>query len=114
MKFILSLLITTVLAFSAYVFPVSLPDSNISAHKSDIAKVYAEKLQQKILLSEDQTAKVRNILNDYLANASGNKNAPVLDKIEGFLDQKQKSKFEIIKNDWWNTFTKDVKKLPAK
>jgi hypothetical protein len=114
MKFILPLLLTVVLVSASYVFPVSLPDSNKSAHKTDIAKVYAEKLQQKILLSEDQAVKVKSVLNDYLASAAGNKNASVTDKIANLLDQKQKAKFDIIKNEWWNAFTKEVKKLPAK
>jgi hypothetical protein len=116
MKFILSLVLILIISCAPYIFAVSLPDSNISIGKVDIAKVSAYKLQQKILLSEEQTAKVNEILSDYLEKNSSTDNnfVSVQDKINGFLDQKQKAKFEIIKNNWWNSFLKGIKKFPAK
>jgi hypothetical protein len=115
MKFILSISFILIITFTAFVFPVSLPDSNANTGKIDIVKISAERLQQKILLSEEQTVQVKEILIDYLKkNSSANINfISVQDKINGFLDQKQKAKFEIIKTGWWNSFLKMIKKVPA-
>ena len=79
--------------------------------KSD-AKVneMTDKLAKKLLLTKNQEVKVINILNDYftgLENISGNgsveeKVREISDaKIEDILDNKQKMKFEIIREDWW-------------
>ncbi len=68
------------------------------------------KLVKKLLLTKDQEAEVKNILNEYftgLENISGNgsieeKVRKIADaKIEKLLDDKQKMKFEIIHEDWW-------------
>ena len=116
MKLILSLFLILILAGTTSIFAVSLPDSIVSAQKVDIAKVSAARLQQKILLSEVQTEKVKEILNDYLKkNSSADNNmVSVQTKIDSMLDQKQKAKFEIIKNEWWNSLLKEIKKSPAK
>ncbi len=68
------------------------------------------KLVKKLLLTKDQEVKVKNILNEYfkgLENISGNgsveeKVRKIADaKIENLLDNKQKMKFDIIREDWW-------------
>ncbi len=69
-----------------------------------------DKLVKKLLLTKDQEEKVINILNEYftgLENISGNgsveeKVREIADaKIEDILDNKQKMKFDIIREDWW-------------
>ena len=68
------------------------------------------KLVQKLLLTKNQEVKVKNILNEYftgLENISGNGSVEervreiANAKIENLLDDKQKMKFEIIREDWW-------------
>ena len=68
------------------------------------------KLVQKLLLTKNQEVKVKNILNEYftgLENIFGNGSVEervrkIADaKIENLLDDKQKMKFEIIREDWW-------------
>jgi hypothetical protein len=68
------------------------------------------KLAKKLLLTKNQEEKVKNILNEYfkgLENISGNgsieeKVRKIADaKIEDLLDNKQKMKFDIIREDWW-------------
>ena len=68
------------------------------------------KLVKKLLLIKDQEAEVKNILNDYfkgLENISGNGSIEAKVRkianaeIEKLLDDKQKMKFEIIREDWW-------------
>ena len=115
MRLFVSLLFSLIFAYTTFLFPVSLPDSNASAKKTDALKVSAERLQQKILLSDEQTTKVKSILSEYLKTNSTDANslASLQDKIIGFLDQKQKAKFDIIKNEWSNSFLKEVKKSPA-
>jgi hypothetical protein len=116
MKYILSLSFVFLIAYTNLLFPVTMPDSNTIAGKVDIAGVSATKLQQKLLLSDEGTLKVKEILNNYLNNHAANDNnaALVQDKISSLLDQKQKAKFEIVKNEWWNSFTKGMKKVKAK
>ena len=69
------------------------------------------KLVKKLLLTKDQEVEVKNILNEYfkgLENISGNgsiekKVRKIADaKIENLLDNKQKMKFDIIREDWWD------------
>ena len=69
------------------------------------------KLGKKLLLTKNQEEKVKNILNEYfkgLENISGNgsieeKVRKIADaKIENLLDNKQKMKFDIIREDWWD------------
>ncbi|MFO7448412.1 MAG: hypothetical protein R6W90_18790 [Ignavibacteriaceae bacterium] len=67
------------------------------------------KLQQKVLLSDDQASKIKTILNSYVnSDKSAESLGEVQRKIEALLDEKQKDKYEIIKDDWW----KSVNKIP--
>jgi hypothetical protein len=68
------------------------------------------KLVKKLLLTKIQEEEVKNILIEYfkgLENISGNgsieeKVRKIADtKIENLLDDKQKMKFDIIREDWW-------------
>lgn len=69
----------------------------------ELVKSMTDNLKQKILLTDDQTTKVRTILSDYVSN----KNATAADltsaqqKLENLLDSKQKMKYNILKNEWW-------------
>ena len=87
-------------------------DSSKSTMSTKIAKVMAEKLQQKILLSDGQTAKVENAVSEYLnLNVkTDNDMKKTLNKIESLLDTRQKAKYEIIKDDWWGHLTKNLHK----
>jgi hypothetical protein len=116
MKYILMLSLTFIFTYSVSVFAVSMQDSNKSVRKVDAASFSAGRLQQKILLSDEQELKVKAILSEYLkSSSSGAGDVNVISaKVESLLDQKQKAKFDIIKNEWWNSFLKEIKKLPAK
>ncbi|MGB5850043.1 MAG: hypothetical protein WBH40_16260 [Ignavibacteriaceae bacterium] len=68
------------------------------------------KLVKKLLLTKNQEEEVKNILIEYfkgLGNISGNgsiveKVRKIADaKIENLLDDKQKMKYDIIRDDWW-------------
>ena len=68
---------------------------------------FASTLKQKVLLSNDQEAKVINIMTELQNNISSkpeNKSEYVKTaqtKVENLLDTKQKMKYDIIKNDLW-------------
>jgi hypothetical protein len=70
---------------------------------AELVKSMTDNLKQKILLTDEQTTRVRTILSDYVSN----KNATAADltsaqqKLENLLDNKQKMKYNIIKNEWW-------------
>ena len=91
--------------------PISISAKSTLQDNSD-AKVneMTDKLSKKLLLTKSQEEKVKVILNEYftgLENISGNgsveeKVREIADaKIEDILDNKQKMKFEIIREDWW-------------
>lgn len=65
------------------------------------------KLQQKVLLSDDQATKVKSILASYLDGDKGSENlVEAQRRIEALFDAKQKAKYEIIKDDWWKSVNK--------
>ncbi len=91
--------------------PISISAKSTLQDNSD-AKVneMTNKLVKKLLLTNNQEEKVKNILNEYfkgLENISGNgsveeKVRKIADaKIEDIFDNKQIMKFEIIREDWW-------------
>jgi hypothetical protein len=80
--------------------------------KSENPKIdeMTDKLNKKIILSEEQISEVKNILQEYfdeLQNTEGNgdeadKLKEAADKkIQDLFDKKQKMKFSIISDDWW-------------
>ena len=63
-------------------------------------------LKQKVLLNDDQSASIQKILNDLITKSKSvdDKNDLVKEaqnKVESYLDKRQKLKYDIIKNDWW-------------
>lgn len=80
-----------------------LTSSSYSQSQKSVAENMAVKLQQKVLLSKDQTAKVTEILNNYLGNTNQTSLESAKKSIESILDKRQKAKYDIIKNDWWST-----------
>jgi len=112
LKYVISSIIILSLAF---IFIISTPISisaKITMQDNSDAKLneMTNKLVKKLLLTKDQEVKVKNILNEYfkgLENISGNgsveeKVREIADaKIEDILDNKQKMKFDIIREDWW-------------
>ena len=86
-------------------------DSTGGVKAEKVSEEAAAKLQQKILLSEKQTAGIEKILNEYLKDAS-KKNFDVAEKkIETLLDHRQKIKFSIVKKDWWETINQNIPRL---
>ena len=71
---------------------------------------FASVLKQKVLLSSEQESKVVNILTELKNNVTSkpeNKSSFIKEaqsKIESLLDNKQKMKYDIIKNDLWKKF----------
>ncbi len=88
---------------------LSFSQTDTSGNKSrvEIIKISVNKLQQKILLSNKQTPEIEQILSGYTDKYSIQKNKTlIIDKVEDLLNTRQKDKFEIIKNDWWDGFIK--------
>jgi hypothetical protein len=84
--------------------------SNFQDNSNAKVNEMTTKLVKKLLLTKNQEEKVKNILLEYfkdLENLSGNgsmeeKVRKIADtKIESILDNKQKMKFDIIREDWW-------------
>lgn len=75
-------------------------------NKTDIAAKATDKLQQKLLLSNDQAAKIKNLVLEHFDQLKRNEFGDLQTKIEALLNEKQKEKFNIIKKDWLNSFQK--------
>ena len=67
---------------------------------TDKAQKVSVRLQQKLLLTNDQTAKIKSIIIDNFSQIKDNKTAPIETKIISLLNDKQKEKFTIIKKEW--------------
>ncbi len=80
--------------------------SSYAQTKTKAAEDMSVKLQQKVLLTKDQTEKVKEILVKYFNDASKSTLESSKKSIEAILDKKQKAKYDIIKNDWWSSVQK--------
>jgi len=64
-------------------------------------------LKEKLILSEDQVTSIKKILDTLFETKLSNEVDSIKlisdtnNKIEAFLDRKQKIKFDVIKEDWW-------------
>ncbi|MFN3871674.1 MAG: hypothetical protein ACK4R9_01595 [Ignavibacterium sp.] len=63
-------------------------------------------LKQKVLLNDDQSASIQKVLNDLITKSKSVDDKTDLvkeaqNKVESYLDKRQKLKYDIIKNDWW-------------
>lgn len=90
---------------SVIIILIVLSSDSFAQNNKQTAADMAVKLQQKVLLSNEQTAQVKDILTKYIGNKSSLQEAQK--SIESILDKKQKAKFNIIKNDWWNSVQKE-------
>lgn len=87
---------------------------NVGASNSssiNIANDLTLKLQQKILLTNDQADKVHDIIVDYYNNYTKNEQKKAETQIMSILDKKQKMKYDIVKNEWWNLLQKEISKM---
>jgi len=92
-----------VFSFIILGFCINLFAQNEKNDKTELSKNMSIKLQQKVLLSDEQAKKIENILSEYIRSDNQRTDQASSDKkIVALLDERQKAKFEIIKNDWWN------------
>jgi hypothetical protein len=75
--------------------------------QNDVAEIMAVKLKQKVILTDEQTAKVKVILSQYIKDlAKGSNSNQLLKKAEddilSILNEKQKVKYNIIEKDFFN------------
>ena len=108
-----------VIAAIVLIFSISLfaqKDSSNVLLLNKLAESYAVKLQQKILLSDVQTSKIKSFLSSFVkGDISAGENIKSLQaQIENVLDKKQKAKYQIIRNEWWNNFLNSLSKNGAK
>ncbi|QQS37451.1 MAG: hypothetical protein IPM56_05710 [Ignavibacteriales bacterium] len=66
------------------------------------------KLEQKVLLNNEQVTKVKDILHSYFNNRSESSLNSAKEEVEKLLDNKQKAKYGIIKNEWWKSISTAV------
>jgi len=67
---------------------------------TDKAQKVSVRLQQKLLLTDAQTAKIKSLIIDNFSQIKENKTTVIETKVISLLNDKQKEKFNIIKKDW--------------
>lgn len=72
---------------------------------TDKAQKVSVRLQQKLLLTNDQTAKIKSLIIDNFSQIKDNKTSVIETKVIGLLNDKQKEKFNIIKKEWLQSLT---------
>lgn len=72
-----------------------------------IVEKATQKLQLKLILSDDQTAKIKVLVMDNYSQVKENKTAVLESKIVTLLNDKQKEKFNIIKKEWLASLQKN-------
>ena len=102
------LLVIFIVLFTAISqFSYSQSDSTAKKNINNIIKTTVDKLQQKILLNDNQNTRIEKILStDINVNYLLKNKEAILNKIEELLNNRQKAKFEIIKEEWWDNFIK--------
>lgn len=94
-----------------FILSISTFSYGINSHQDD--KKVGEVtyiLKQKVLLSEEQEAKVKQILYEMKSKIAANPASKTeiisqaKSKIELLLDKRQKLKYDIIKNEIWKNF----------
>jgi hypothetical protein len=68
------------------------------------------KLKQKILLTDEQAVKVTELLENYIDDPSKENLETTKKELEALLEPRQKVKYNIIKNDWWNSVSEEIDK----
>jgi hypothetical protein len=86
---------------------IFLTGTNINAqeNKESVIISMVDKLQQKVLLTEDQKNQVVNIIRSDNSEGLGDAQG----RVEALLDQRQKAKYNIIKADWWSNLNRELK-----
>jgi hypothetical protein len=70
-----------------------------------------ERLQNKVLLTDKQANDIKSSLTDYFNNTTEENRASLQTVVESSLNEKQKMKYDIIKDDWWKNVQQEVKKV---
>lgn len=103
-KINISLTLLTSLLLVLFFTSISLAQVEEKSNE-ELVKSMSENLKQKILLNDEQTAKVKSILSEYVSNknATDDDLKSAQQKVENLLDNKQKMKYNILKNEWWKS-----------
>ena len=106
-----------VLFFTAF-FILLLYPSNLFSQQTDqkdVAEIMAMKLKQKVILTDEQTAKVKVILSKFIDDLSNGNNLNQIlkkaeDDISSILNEKQVAKYSIIEKDFFEEVKQRVLK----
>ena len=67
---------------------------------TDKAQKVSVRLQQKLLLTYDQTTKIKSLIIENYSQIQENKTGVIETNVVSLLNDKQKEKFNIIKKEW--------------
>ncbi|MEO8398393.1 MAG: hypothetical protein ABI550_01120 [Ignavibacteriaceae bacterium] len=113
LKFTMTALI---ILFNGFALTSAYQDNQSKQDK--VASDMAQKLTEKVLLDENQAKKVEDILKDYISKKESDASKSELEilknNIINLLDKKQKMKFEVVKDGWWNEIDTQISRSKAK
>jgi hypothetical protein len=90
--------------FLAFIFLAGSVLINAQDARQQVVTGMVNKLQQKVLLTADQKSQIISIISSDDSENLSNSRA----RIEGLLDERQKAKYDIIKEDWWRTLNREL------
>ncbi len=101
-KIIISIIRTSALVFICLIFSHKIYAQDLSSHIENSVS----NLKEKLILNDEQVNTITEILNKlfqmkYYGTDSSKIISDTNNRIEAYLDKKQRIKFDIIKSDWW-------------
>lgn len=88
--------------FIAVVFLILSQSSALPQNKNNFADSLSTVLQKKLLLDNSQKLEIKKILIDFISQPESESTIKTAhEKISNVLNKKQKAKFDIIRNEWW-------------
>lgn len=99
----------TLVVFIFSVISIFLVTNNLYAQENSNKKIdktvieLTTKLQQKLLLTDEQVKSVEKILISYEADPTNDNFVKAKKNIQVMFDPRQKAKYEIINVEWWNS-----------
>lgn len=106
-RFNLNLILTLILVYGISVVANAQGESQQQTQKIVVENL-STKLEQKVLLNNEQLTKVKAILNSYFNNRTESSLNSAREEVEKLFDNRQKAKYGIIKNEWWNSVASAV------
>lgn len=83
---------------------------SLAQTSAGVADNLALKLKQKVLLTDKQVDQITELLEDYIKDPTKENLETTKEELEALLNKRQKAKYNIIKNNWWDSVSEEIDK----